>query len=404
VTPQPDPYERARAILAELESISAQSAPASPVPEPAAESGGRRFDLAQPDQPGPDHEQPGPDRDQQPGPDRAPQTGPDRAPQTGPLQRTGPVNGSGRRREPDDRAGLPPLPRRRGVNGHGGANSNGGANEDRGANGDGGASGNGNPAPRPDWQDPYASPAGGPASRADLPFPPWPPDQDANGGPAAPPRSRPPADAGLREIAAQVLAASQAAEGRTVFGSYGSSGLTPAILRIAAQLPVGGLAAGSEANTVKPADRFTAKLAKLAARNPGLPPAELARSIGDAVRYAFTFEPADYTEGTWLVHRKLKAQGFELEARRNRWESPEYKGIFTRWRDPAHGQPFEVQFHTTASWIVAQRTHGSYAQITDPATAPDERARLRARQVAAAAEAKAPPACMEIADFRLEPR
>ena len=169
-------------------------------------------------------------------------------------------------------------------------------------------------------------------------------------------------------------------------------------------MPAGGLAPGSEANTLKPADRFAAKLARLAARNPGRTPQDLALLIADAVRYAFTFDPAGYTEGTWLVHRKLKAQGFELEARRNRWESPEYKGIFTQWRDPAHGQAFEIQFHTTASWAVAQRTHGTYLQITDPSTPPAERARLRARQVAAAAEAKAPPGCMEIADFRPESR
>ena len=101
----------------------------------------------------------------------------------------------------------------------------------------------------------------------------------------------------LRQIVGQAMTASRVAEGQTVFGGYGSSGLTPAIQRIAAQLPYGGLAPGSEANTLKPADRFAAKLARLAARNPGQSPEELASSIGDAVRSAFTFEPADYTEG-----------------------------------------------------------------------------------------------------------
>jgi hypothetical protein len=189
-----------------------------------------------------------------------------------------------------------------------------------------------------------------------------------------------------------------------MFGTYGSSGLTPAMSRLAAQLPGGGLAPGSEADSLKPADRFTAKLSRLIARHPTRSPADIAETISDAVRYAFAFEAADYTEGTWLVHRKLKAQGFDLEARRNRWQSPEYKGIFTRWRDPAHGIAFEVQFHTMASWAVAKRTHDSYSRITDPATPPAERAELRARQVAAAASAKPPPGCMEIADFRGEPR
>jgi hypothetical protein len=209
---------------------------------------------------------------------------------------------------------------------------------------------------------------------------------------------------GLADLVKQTLARCQAAEGRNMFGTYGSSGLTPAMHRLAAQLPAGGLAPGSEDDSLKPADRFTAKLSRLIARNPARSPADLADSISDAVRYAFAFEAADYTEGTWLVHRKLKVQGFELEARRNRWQSPEYKGIFTRWRDPAHGIAFEVQFHTMASWAVVKRTHDAYGRITDPATPPAERTRLRARQAAAAASAKPPPGCMEIADFRSEPR
>jgi len=174
--------------------------------------------------------------------------------------------------------------------------------------------------------------------------------------------------------------------------------------RLAASLPFGGLAPDSETNSLKSPDRFTAKLARLIARNPDRTAEELATTIGDVVRYAFAFEAADYVEGTWLVHRRLKSHGFELEIRRNRWESPEHKGIFTQWRDPAHRVAFEVQFHTLASWAVVQRTHDSYAQITDPATPPAERARLRARQVAAAAVAKAPPNWAELDDFRLEAR
>jgi hypothetical protein len=213
-----------------------------------------------------------------------------------------------------------------------------------------------------------------------------------------------PAAADLHALIDRTLASSRAAEGRNVFGSYGSSGLTPAIQRLAAHLPFGGLAPGSESNSLKSPERFAAKLARLIARNPGRTAEELAATISDVVRYAFAFESADYVEGTWLVHRRLKSHGFELEIRRNRWESPEYKGIFTQWRDPAHQLPFEVQFHTTASWAVVNRTHDAYVQITDPATPPAERARLRARQVAAAIAAKPPPNWAEIGDFRLERR
>jgi hypothetical protein len=207
---------------------------------------------------------------------------------------------------------------------------------------------------------------------------------------------------GLRPLVEHALSACRAAEGQNMFGGYTSSGLTPTIQRIAAQLPTGGLAAGSEADTLKPAGRLAAKLSRLIARYPSRAPEDLAATIGDVIRYAFAFDAADYIEGTLFVHRKLTAQGFELEVRRNRWESPEHKGIFTRWRDPAHDVRFEVQFHTAASWAVAKRTHEAYVQITDPATHPADRARLRARQVAAAASAQAPPGWRDIADFRLD--
>jgi hypothetical protein len=151
---------------------------------------------------------------------------------------------------------------------------------------------------------------------------------------------------------------------------------------------------------VKPSGRFATRLARLIDRQPGRPPAELAAAISDGIRYAFTFPASDYTEGTLLVHRKLKSQGFDLEARRNQWDSREYKGVFTRWRDPAHGLAFEVQFHTTDSWAVVKQTHDAYLRITDPATPAAERARLRARVAAVAATASPPPGSLDIADFR----
>jgi hypothetical protein len=203
-----------------------------------------------------------------------------------------------------------------------------------------------------------------------------------------------------REVVDRILTVCRAAEGRNAVGGYGNSGLTPAVMRIAAQLPFGGLAPGSEADTLKSADRLAAKLARLLARQPGRSADQVAASIGDVIRYAFTFEAATYTEGTVLVHRKLRTQGFELETRRNRWDSPEYKGVFTRWRDPAHGLPFEVQFHTGQSWAFVKRTHEDYVRITDPATSPGERARLRAQQATAAAVVQQPPGCNDIADLR----
>jgi hypothetical protein len=205
-------------------------------------------------------------------------------------------------------------------------------------------------------------------------------------------------------IADAALSRYKAADGRNVFGGYGESGLTPAMRRVEAHLPNGRLAPDSDQHSLKSPERYKDKLAALIARHPGIPAADLAAEIYDAARYAFVFEPPDYTDGTWLVHRRLKAQGFDLEARRNRWDTPELKGIRTRWRDPAHDLAFEVQFHTPASWDVVQRTHEAYLRITDPRTPAAERAELRERQVAAAAGTRPPARYTEIGDFRADAR
>jgi hypothetical protein len=206
------------------------------------------------------------------------------------------------------------------------------------------------------------------------------------------------------ELADQALSKYRAADGRNMFGGYGESGLTPVMRRVEANLPHGRLAPDSEQFTLKTPERYKEKLARMIARSPGVPAEELAAEIYDAARFTFVFEPQDYTDGTWLVHRRLKAQGFELEARRNRWDNPEYKGIRTRWRDPAHDLAFEVQFHTPASWDVLQRSHEAYLRITDPHTPAAERAQLRARQAAAAAASRPPARYAEIGDFRADVR
>ena len=205
-------------------------------------------------------------------------------------------------------------------------------------------------------------------------------------------------------VADQALSRYKAADGRNVFGGYGESGLTPAMRRVEANLPHGRLAPDTDQHSLKSPERFKDKLARMIARHPGIPAADLAADICDAARFAFVFEPQDYTDGTWLVHRRLKAQGFDLEARRNRWDTPEFKGIRTRWRDPAHDLAFEVQFHTPASWDVVQRTHAAYVRITDPRTSAAERSALRERQVAATAGTPLPARCAEIGDFRADVR
>ena len=79
-----------------------------------------------------------------------------------------------------------------------------------------------------------------------------------------------------------------------------------------------------------------------------------------------------YTDGLWDAHRKVEAAGYELEVRRNSWSSEEYKGINTRWFDPASEKLFEIQLHTQDSWEAKQQTHQAYEKMKDPRTPPAE--------------------------------
>lgn len=204
------------------------------------------------------------------------------------------------------------------------------------------------------------------------------------------------------QIADEALNRIRTAEGRNVFGSYGRSGLTPAMRRLEAQLEHGQLLPDTESHALKPADLFKQRLADLILRHPDKPAEELSYEVHDAIRYVYLFEAEDYADATLQVHSRLKGQGFELEVRRNSWRNPEYKGITTRWRDPAHDIVFEVQFHTPPSWDARQRADASYQKIMDAATTPAERARLRALQAEISAAIPVPPRCTTIPDYRKE--
>jgi hypothetical protein len=204
------------------------------------------------------------------------------------------------------------------------------------------------------------------------------------------------------QVAEQALGRCRIAEGRNVFGGYGHSGLTPAMRRIDAQLGQGHLLPDTESRALKPPDSFRQKLADLILRHPDKSAEELALEVPDGIRYAFIFEPQHYAEATLQAHSRLKGNGFDLEARRNCWQGPEYKGVNSRWRDPAHDLVFEVQFHTAASWDLAERAHPLYEAIRDPATPAAERERLRAIYAEMSAAVPAPPGCTAIPDFRKE--
>ncbi len=128
---------------------------------------------------------------------------------------------------------------------------------------------------------------------------------------------------------------------------------------------------------LKEADRFKEKLAKMILDRPDRSVGALADSIHDGIRYTMTFETATYKQRVQEVCRRLSEAGCQRVILKNSWGSDQYKGINSRWRDPASGQFFELQFHTPESWAAKQQTHDMYQRLEDPRTSAIERKELR---------------------------
>jgi hypothetical protein len=205
-------------------------------------------------------------------------------------------------------------------------------------------------------------------------------------------------------IAQEMYERFRAAEGRNLFGSYGTSGLTAALRRVEALLDHGRLAADTEQYALLDPDRFMAELANMIRRYPDGPVEQLARRVTGALSYVFVFDTAHYSAATWLVHDLLRAQGFQLEARKNDWKNRLNRCVATMWLDPACDLPFQVQFHTTASMQAQELARNSATMISDPRLPPTEVASLRAELAAAWAALSAPPGSSEIDDYRWRPR
>jgi hypothetical protein len=196
------------------------------------------------------------------------------------------------------------------------------------------------------------------------------------------------------------LAVRQAAEGRDAEGSYGAAGLTPAMRRIEAELAHGTLVPDTEKFALKSSDRFKEKLAKMISLEPDIAPGHHVAKIHDGIRYTFVFEDQFYATGVRDAEGRLTENGYKLVGRKPSWSGEEYKGINSQWRDADSGQLFEIQFHTQASWDAKQYTHDSYEKIQNPATMPEERARLRNHQREVAASVVVPPGALEFVAYK----
>jgi len=198
------------------------------------------------------------------------------------------------------------------------------------------------------------------------------------------------------------LAHCREAEGRDAEGNYGDHGLTPAMHRIEAQLDHGHLAEDTEKFALKEPDRFKEKLARLIERFPGTDPNELAASIPDGIRYTIIYDIDHYTESVGADHARLTETGSERVETKPSWDSDQYKGVNSQWREPSEGVRFEVQFHTQDSWEAKQRTHVAYSKIQDQRTSVNEVERLYAYQRQVSTEVRVPPGALEIQPFKKE--
>jgi hypothetical protein len=203
-------------------------------------------------------------------------------------------------------------------------------------------------------------------------------------------------------IAVRALGRCRLAEGRSVFGSYGEGGLTPAMRRIEDQLEHGKLAPDTEKYALKSLDRFQEKLAKLIADEPDKSAEEHAEEIHDGVRYTFLFDRVTYVDDLTAATAMLEAEGYTMTVRKNTWGNDEYKGINTRWVDPESNLLFEIQFHTYESWSAKQRSHDAYEKVNKLEIMPTERERLRDYQREISAKVPLPSGWQGITDYRRE--
>jgi hypothetical protein len=190
------------------------------------------------------------------------------------------------------------------------------------------------------------------------------------------------------------------AEGRNLFGSYHDEGLTARLHDIAQQLERGSLAPGTEEQALLPPDRFKARLADMLRRHPERHAEQLALRVPGALSYSFVIDAEDYADGIWLVQDALEVRGFELQARRNAWNSAANRCVYTIWRDPLSDLPVEVQFHTTASLEAQHLAMASAALINDPRIPSAETESLKSDIATTWAALPAPPGNSEISDYR----
>jgi hypothetical protein len=173
--------------------------------------------------------------------------------------------------------------------------------------------------------------------------------------------------------------------------------ILPAMLRVAAASPDGGLAGLN--HMLKGEDRLKEKIAD-AMEVPGVTVREAIDLVPDAVRYTLTYDDAGrYAEGVLADVEGLQAEGFELIKLKNLWHADQYKGVNSQWRRPDTGLRFEMQFHTPESLEAKELTHEAYERIRGQIISSTEKLELEAFQRRVNALLATPPSTDRIKDF-----
>lgn len=188
---------------------------------------------------------------------------------------------------------------------------------------------------------------------------------------------------------------SEVTRGYARIREVGETVITPAMRDIEAEDPSRHLA-GLDYR-LKGEDRLKEKVARTVEEQPGLTAERALSGIPDAVRFTFCYTYENYAAGVRADLDRLSARGFEqAKPLKNSWESDQYKGINTQWREPETGQLFEVQFHTRASFEAKQLTHAAYERIRNPQVSDAELDELEDFQGQACIMIPVPPGAAEI--------
>lgn len=172
--------------------------------------------------------------------------------------------------------------------------------------------------------------------------------------------------------------------------------VTPAMERIEAEDADRRLA-GLE-NRLKGKDRLTEKVS-FDVQKKGVTVDQAVANVKDTIRYTFCYPEDAYTAGVYADCDRLASHGFELVERRNSWDKEQYKGINSRWRVPANGQLFELQFHTETSLGAKEETHWAYEKLRVGVPTPTEQRELEDYQTRITARVPIPPGAQDIPDY-----